>query len=71
VYPDVYVCPVNLTLKVGKIQPDHTIQWNQEVIDQLMEAKKHPEFGGCIGVAYPHSQEIRDYFQDLPVANLA
>ncbi|WP_109853401.1 hypothetical protein [Aquimarina sp. AU58] len=65
VYPNVYVCPVNLTLKVGEIDDDYNIIWDQEVIDSLMDAKKHPDFGGCIGVAYPHFKEIRDYFSDL------
>jgi len=63
VYPNVYVCPVNLTLVAGKIQDDGTITWDERVRAQLMHAKQHPEFGGCIGVAYPHSAEIRKIFQ--------
>ncbi|MTI30034.1 radical SAM protein [Xanthovirga aplysinae] len=65
VYPNVYVCPVNLTLKVGEIDENYNIIWDQSVIDSLLKAKKHPDFGGCIGVAYPHFEEIRDYFDDL------
>ena len=65
VYPNVYVCPVNLTLKVGEIDDDYNIKWDKEVMDSLMSAKQHPNFGGCIGVAYPHFEEIRDYFTDL------
>ncbi len=65
VYPNVYVCPVNLTLKVGEIDENYNIVWDKTVVDSLMKAKEHPEFGGCIGVAYPHFEEIRDYFSDL------
>lgn len=65
VFPNVYVCPVNLTLKVGEVDNNYNIVWDKSVIDSLMIAKKHPDFGGCIGVAYPHFEEIRDYFDDL------
>ena len=68
VYPDVYVCPVNLTLKAGRIDADGVIQWNQEVLDLMIEAKKHPHFDGCIGVTYPHSEEVRGLFPSEYVA---
>ncbi len=59
VYPDVYVCPVDLTLKTGTVNADGSIQWDQEMLDRLKKVKKHPSFGGCIGVAYSHSEEIQ------------
>ena len=65
VYPYVYVCPVNLTLVAGKINENHEIEWDRKVLAQVLEAKKHKDFGGCIGVAYPHSQEIRDFFDEV------
>lgn len=64
VYPYVYVCPVNLTLVAGKIDENGVIHWDEKVRAQLKKAKQHPDFGGCIGVAYPHFEEIREYFVD-------
>ena len=67
IYPNIYVCPVNLTLVAGRITEDGDVEWDESMKRRLLEAKKHPKFGGCIGVAYPHFQEIRDYFKS-PVA---
>lgn len=63
VYPYVYACPVNLTVVSGKLTEDGDIVWDEDAYKRLMRAKDHPEFGGCIGVAYPHSPEIQQMLE--------
>lgn len=63
VYPYVYACPVNLTVVSGKLTEDGDIAWDEAAYQRLMRAKDHPEFGGCIGVAYPHSPEIQQMLE--------
>lgn len=60
IYPNLYVCPVNMTVVCGKMLEDGTIEWDAAVRERLMKAKSHPKFDGCFGVSYPHHQEIRE-----------
>lgn len=74
IFPNVYVCPVNMTVVCGRMHEDGTIDWDAAVRERLMRAKAHPKFDGCFGVSYPHHPEIRDVVHgrktiSLPLVN--
>ena len=66
IYPYIYACPVELTLVVGKIEPDGTVAWNKEMLDRMVEAKRRDDFSGCLAVSYAHNDEIREQLSGPP-----
>ena len=66
IYPNIYACPVELTLVVGKIGPDGAVAWNKEMLDRMVGAKRRDDFSGCLAVSYAHNDDIRRQLSGPP-----